>query len=393
MRVLLYSSPSSLLTGYAYYAAERMAGRLVTTTLNSSLQGHINAYDLYLAEAYGSLEYVDGTLVDESGRSVEGRHTLVDSVLERTGIGGTLFVRDGNDFRRISSTIKNEDGSRAFGSMLGADSAAYQPVMSAQLYLGEAVVLGEPYLTAYDPLLDEQGRVIGIKSLAMPITEVRALVSDGLNAMVSGLLMTFLAVAVIALGSIYVLSGMILAPVPRASALLKDIAEGGGDLTQRLAIKRGDEIGDLGHWFDVFVENIQGIIRKVTGNTAQVEGQSTELAEIAERLRSGAGTTAERSASVAAASEEMSATMAVVAGATEQASNNMAAVASASDEMMSTINEIAQNASAAREITERAVGQVQSASTKVNDLGSAAREIGSFTETISLIAAQTSCCP
>ena len=157
LRIVIYAGiallvASSLLTAYAYFAAERMAGRLVTSTLNTGLQGHINSYDLHVASAYGSLQYVDGTLLDQSGQLVEGNHALVDSVLERTGVGGTLFVRDGSDFRRISSTIRNADGSRAFGSMLGADSAAYQPVMNGQLYLGEAVVLGEPYLTAYDPM-------------------------------------------------------------------------------------------------------------------------------------------------------------------------------------------------------------------------------------------------
>ncbi|MBI2400380.1 MAG: HAMP domain-containing protein, partial [Deltaproteobacteria bacterium] len=81
-------------------------------------------------------------------------------------------------------------------------------------------------------------------------------------------------------------SGLITRPVERAVAMLKDIAEGQGDLTKRLAIHSNDEIGMLGRWFNKFVEGMQnmvkeifGISREVSAASKQIESSSREIAE------------------------------------------------------------------------------------------------------------------
>jgi len=50
----------------------------------------------------------------------------------------------------------------------------------------------------------------------------------------------------------------------------KDIAEGEGDLTQRINIKTKDEIAELAKWFNIFLEKLQSIIGKITDNTAAI---------------------------------------------------------------------------------------------------------------------------
>ena len=42
--------------------------------------------------------------------------------------------------------------------------------------------------------------------------------------------------------------------------MLREIAQGDGDLTLRLEVSSEDEIGDLGLWFNTFVERIQGLV-------------------------------------------------------------------------------------------------------------------------------------
>lgn len=81
-------------------------------------------------------------------------------------------------------------------------------------------------------------------------------------------------------------SGLITRPIERAVAMLKDIAEGQGDLTKRLAIHSNDEIGMLGRWFNKFVEGMQnmvkeifGISREVSAASKQIESSSREIAE------------------------------------------------------------------------------------------------------------------
>lgn len=71
-----------------------------------------------------------------------------------------------------------------------------------------------------------------------------------------------------------------------------------------------------------------------------------------------------------------------------QASSNINMVSAASEEMSSTISEIAHNAEKARDITIQAVGQAEHASTQVEDLGIAAKEIFTVVETITEISSQ-----
>lgn len=184
-------------------------------------------------------------------------------------------------------------------------------------------------------------------------------------------------------------AGGIVRPIRVTVDMLKDIAEGEGDLTMRLDAKSKDEIGELAFWFNTFIEKLQGIIKRIAENSKSVNSSSDQLSSIARELSAGAEDTSQRAASVAAASEEMSANLNSVAAAMEESSTNTNMVASAAEEMTSTINEIAENAERANNVSGKAVTQAKSASEKMRELGEAAQKIGMVTETIKEISEQT----
>ena len=188
---------------------------------------------------------------------------------------------------------------------------------------------------------------------------------------------------------IYFISQGIIRPINNAVAGLKDIAEGEGDLTMRLKVESKDEVGEMAKWFNTFIEKLQGIIKQVADNAAEVGTSSTQLTQIAQSLLANADDTAQRSTNVAAAAEEMSANLNNVAAAMEQSTTNTNMVASAAEEMTATINEIAENVERARSISSDAVNQAQSASGQMGALGEAANKIGKVTETITEISEQT----
>lgn len=169
----------------------------------------------------------------------------------------------------------------------------------------------------------------------------------------------------------------------------QDIAEGEGELTKRIEIRTKDEIAELAKWFNVFLEKLQNMIKKIESNAISVGESSGKLAAIAGELLGGATETSDRSTSVAAAAEEMSANLNNVAAAMEQSATNANMVASAAEEMTSTINEIAENAERARGISSEAVTQVNSTFANMKELGRAAQKIGKVTETITEISDQT----
>ena len=169
----------------------------------------------------------------------------------------------------------------------------------------------------------------------------------------------------------------------------QDIAEGEGDLTKRIDIKSQDEIGELAGWFNIFIEKLQGIVKQIGENSTSVSSSSNMLTGISKNLFENSGDTSQRATNVAASSEEMSANLSSVAAAMEESATNANMVAVAAEEMSSTISEIAENAERARGVSLDAVNQAKEASAFMDELGTAANQIGRMTETITEISEQT----
>ena len=185
-----------------------------------------------------------------------------------------------------------------------------------------------------------------------------------------------------------VAAGKIVRPLIEIVEKLKDIAEGEGDLTNRLKVQSKDEIGQVAQWFNTFIDKIHGLITEVAKNSGELNQSSSTLSHISRNMMQGAEQTSSRANSVSAASEEMSSSMASVASAMEQASGNMGMVASATEEMSQTINEISKNTAIAKQITNDVVQKTNDASNQIKELGTAAESIGHVVEAIADISAQ-----
>lgn len=184
-------------------------------------------------------------------------------------------------------------------------------------------------------------------------------------------------------------SRKISAPIIKTSGMLRDIAEGEGDLTGRLEILTKDEIGEMGTWFNSFMTKLQQMIRNIGKDTENLYDSVSSLSTLSEQLSSGANQSSTKATSVATAAEEMSSNMVSVSGAMEESSTNVAIMSTSMNEMTSTIDEIAENSERARVITKKAVTQVQKASDEAKTLGSSANEIGKVLEAITEISEQT----
>lgn len=181
----------------------------------------------------------------------------------------------------------------------------------------------------------------------------------------------------------------IIRPIVNTSNVLKDIAQGEGDLTVRLPIQNQDELGEMASWFNIFIEKLQGIVKQIAENSDSVSESSGQLSDISGKLLGNAEDTSNLATSVAASTEEMSANLNNVAAAMEQSATNTNMVAASAEEMTATINEIASNAEKARSVSADAVQQADDASSEMKKLGDAADKIGKVTETITEISEQT----
>jgi len=66
-------------------------------------------------------------------------------------------------------------------------------------------------------------------------------------------------------------------PIQNVTTMLRDVAEGEGDLTQRLDVKSENEIGELCHWFDMFISNVQTMVKDIESNASTIASSAEEL--------------------------------------------------------------------------------------------------------------------
>lgn len=182
--------------------------------------------------------------------------------------------------------------------------------------------------------------------------------------------------------------GRILKPISVTGEILKDIAQGEGDLTRRINIVSKDEIGDMSGWFNLFIEKIQAMVISIGKDARQLYDSSTSMTTISKDMSVSANRTFERTNKVKDASSDVSASMTTVNTVMDNASQNANIVSTAAEEMNSTISDIARNTDQASVITKDAVKIANSASKEVADLGQAARKIDRVIETITDISEQ-----
>ncbi|CAK18020.1 methyl-accepting chemotaxis protein [Pseudomonas entomophila] len=97
----------------------------------------------------------------------------VDEFQQMTAGVATLFVRSGDDFVRISTSLTKQDGSRAIGTQLDRQHPAYSKLMAGQTYVGRAVLFERNYMTRYVPVRDGAGRVIAVLFVGFDYTDAQ----------------------------------------------------------------------------------------------------------------------------------------------------------------------------------------------------------------------------
>ncbi|GAA3915506.1 methyl-accepting chemotaxis protein [Litoribacillus peritrichatus] len=95
------------------------------------------------------------------GQSQANRFDLVDGVTDLMGGTATLFVRDGSNFVRVSTNVMKK-GKRAIGTLLAPNGKVIKLIRQKKPYYGQVDILGTPYVTGYEPILADNGEVVGI---------------------------------------------------------------------------------------------------------------------------------------------------------------------------------------------------------------------------------------
>ncbi|SDI17004.1 methyl-accepting chemotaxis protein [Pseudomonas panipatensis] len=195
-------------------------------------------------------------------------------------------------------------------------------------------------------------------------------VSLGLLASVIGLLLVWL------------MARSVTRPILGVARMLEDIASGEGDLTQRLAYAKQDELGRLAGWFNRFLDKLQPVIAEVKGSVQAARGTADQSAAIATQTSAGMEQQYRQVDQVATAFHEMSATAQDVAGSAAQAAD------AARDAEQATRNGLGVIDRTTTSINQLATGMSE-AMAEVEGLAANSERIGSVLEVIRAIAEQT----
>jgi hypothetical protein len=93
---------------------------------------------------------------------INNNFDLVDKVTQQAGGTATIFVKSGDEYVRVATNVKKDDGSRAIGTILDPKGKAIASIQKNEAFYGEVAILGKPYIAGYEPIGDHSKNVIGI---------------------------------------------------------------------------------------------------------------------------------------------------------------------------------------------------------------------------------------
>lgn len=225
----------------------------------------------------------------------------------------------------------------------------------------------------------KEGDMHGAFEVAMPLAPMDAQVASFTR---NALLVTVPLVVFALGGFVLLLRSLVARPLNNLIAMVREIATGDGDLTKRINLQRGDEIGRLAHWFDVFVDNLHKIIGQVAGATNQVASAATQIASSAEEMASGLQKQGQQSQQVSAAVEELASSVTEVAKKSTDASKAATDSRKEADEGGSVVTKTVEEINAI-------AGDVTQSAAAVTQLGKKSEQIGEIIKVINDIADQT----
>jgi len=377
-----------LLTGeLLFYAARIAAQERVDTNIKVAWN--------VLKHKGASLKLVDGKLL--AGESVlNGDTETVDLI--KTLVGGTCTIFMGDE--RIATNVVSSEGKRAVGTKLARTSAYEAVLVNRQSFRGEVDILGRPYMTAYDPILDDAGKVIGILYVGMPKDEFTKSAWQTLESLTG---LTILAAALGIVASFLIAKRSIVTPLRASIDGMQRLASGDLDLSLPDSQGVAKELGAMARALAIFRENAERNrqleaaqraeqevrerrTKVISGLTQDFDGTVGKLLQTMQSASTQLNSTAQ---AMSANAEQTNRQASYVADAGTEASSSVETVAAAAEELSSSIQEIGRQVVQAGEISRSAATEAQRAEDTVRSLADSSARIGEVINLINDIASQT----
>lgn len=303
--------------------------------------------------------------------------SIPDDFTDRTGLLATIFVRMDDDFTRITTSVRKQNGQRAIGTHLDRSQPAYRCALEGKPYVGYATIFGKQCITRYDPLRDRSGHVVGILFVGLDVSSNPAMSMAAamawklsifnatlctLFSVLTGRLTdpaqwAFAGLSTVSIGIItYILmKHQVMQPVMQGRHAALRLAA--GDLTNQVHVHEGDDIGQMLLAINGISVGLTGLV----GNVRQAASMVTDgTREIADGNMDLANRTEQQAGEVNAAASAMHELTIKVSQNADRANQLNGLVAS--------VSELAMTGGAVVGQVVDTMGQIKSSAQRINDI-------------------------
>jgi methyl-accepting chemotaxis protein len=318
---------------------------------------------------YGDAVVLQDTKALQNGeKDAEATANALDEVKQALASSSELSQQADALLAQFAS-IRSRDHD-TYGAILAATAGPSDDLMAQVGALGKDNKALTEAMAAFD-------KAIAV-SFQQQLDEVDA---ASVRSRLTGLIMLVFAVLSCA-AAWWIVHSKVVLPLHSLALRLQDIAEGEGDLTQRVEVKGSNEIDEVGNWFNVFIERVENIIRQVSEHADTLGQAATELAATAAETASQATQQQEQAARISATMSEISTSVHEISQTTQSAAVDARKAEESAhtggQTVQSTVNTIQQ-----------LLESNQETSSKIEDLGRSSDAIGRIINVINEIAGQT----
>ncbi|MET6759850.1 MULTISPECIES: methyl-accepting chemotaxis protein [Pseudoalteromonas] len=237
---------------------------------------------------------------------------------------------------------------------------------------------GEQFYVVYHRLQLEQPYIDWYVGLLIPTT----MIEEPVNAAVTATTTAVIIILIIILAMILWATHMISKPITTLTHIMRDIASGEGDLTQKIDINSQDEVGQLANHMNTFIDKLHAMMLDTAAQAEQLSNAAAQLRSVSEKTNSEIQQEKQQVDSVSAAVTEMATTVLEISRNAQHTNN-------AAEEVQAITAEGASRSTQAQTVMTELALHIGEASKVVAGLEQESNNIGALVDVINSIADQT----
>ncbi len=207
-----------------------------------------------VGEYLGSVEFIQGL-------------NSISKTLKNQGIYYITIM----DSKYLNIATKLKNAPTLFGHYkLVTKEGAYDKAFVADLQKFSNIqkeFISDNYFVIAKPIRDFQGNVVGYGVIAKRMDFINKIIDESESTVIAQIVVIAIIDVVMLLVLMFIIARGVVAPIEELKLKLADLAQGEGDLTKKIDINSKDEIGEMAHYVNEFIDKLRGIIANLKSST------------------------------------------------------------------------------------------------------------------------------